>query len=209
MKCTLLCSIMFALLVVIQVGFGTAERVSTVQIFEKVAAGDINWLVKHFEEHEIPEVHDGRSILSVAARSGRAELVKLFLSKKVDVNKLDSEGRSALLHAAISGHKAIVVLLIKHGADIDQVDFLDYTPLMWAIRKGHIAVAEVLIEGGADVRYINGVGISPIILAAARGQKRLIPQLISRGANPHAIDQKRGKSALDYATNAEVIKLMK
>ncbi|MBA8754885.1 ankyrin repeat domain-containing protein [Wolbachia pipientis] len=41
----------------------------------------------------------------------------MLLSKKVNVNSIDSNGKTPLHEAAASGHKEIVDALIKAGAD--------------------------------------------------------------------------------------------
>lgn len=52
-----------------------------------------------------------------APSPGLARVVEQLISKRVDLQGLDSTGVPPLCHAAAAGNEAVVELLLKHGAD--------------------------------------------------------------------------------------------
>jgi hypothetical protein len=58
-----------------------------------------------------------------------AEIVKLLLKRKANVNARDKEGATALHKAAYVGEASLVAVLVKHGADVNAKDNEGATPL--------------------------------------------------------------------------------
>lgn len=89
--------------------------------------------------------------IHLAAEEGNVEMVKLFLSRGVDVNApTEGANRITPLHfAAAKGHVAVVETLIAAGADINSPDLAGKTPLAWAVQSEQSGTAQVLRKAGA------------------------------------------------------------
>jgi hypothetical protein len=72
-------------------------------------------------DEDIPELDslktDGVTALHLAATEDFPDMVKLLLSKDVDVNAVDIDGRTPLMKAALWGRWENVDALLKHGTD--------------------------------------------------------------------------------------------
>ena len=55
--------------------------------------------------------------LAMASEQNHVSRVKLLLSKRADVNLVDSSGRTALSYATASGFAELADVLLAHGAD--------------------------------------------------------------------------------------------
>lgn len=84
--------------------------------------------------------------IHLAAESGYADLVELFLDYGVDID-LPTKGKNQVtpLHiAAAKGRADVVELLLKSGAYVNARDVKGETPLHWAIAAGQKEVADML-----------------------------------------------------------------
>jgi len=96
------------------------------------------------------------TLLGVAVRFGRTEMVKLLIDRGANVNapvhaRRKKRGKAPLHCAARLGHLAIAKLLIAHGADIDAKSSRGNTPLKYALKYQQKAMAHLLEEHGAVV----------------------------------------------------------
>ena len=115
--------------------------------------------------------------------NGKAEAVKLLVSKGANINAVDKYGRTPLHLVARNGHVETAKLLIAQGANIGAMSKYGRTPLHLAARKGHAKVAMLLIAKGADIDAIDKNGDAPLHLAAFYGRIDTIKALIAKGAD--------------------------
>ncbi|GCB27698.1 glycerophosphodiester phosphodiesterase GDE1 [Aspergillus awamori] len=105
-----------------------------------------------------PRTCEGASPLHVAARTGRADHVRLLLGNICisDVNSVEPMyGWTALIVACVEGHQSIVDVLLEHGADRDHRDHRGWTAQEHAAFRGHLALAKAIAgpskwEAGTD-----------------------------------------------------------
>jgi ankyrin len=91
--------------------------------------------------------HQGDTALMMAARSGKANLVKLLLNApgiKTDQSNLIQQ--TALHIAAANGHLPIVSLLMEAEANPNMKDIYGLTPLHLAAEQGHLEVVQQLCK---------------------------------------------------------------
>ncbi|POM78995.1 Hypothetical protein PHPALM_3409 [Phytophthora palmivora] len=112
--------------------------------------------------------------LHLAARLGRADVVRFLVARIEDINVRDAHGMTALHHAcdypnALSNevpritsssppqylfdaaHVEVVNVLLDAGAEMDTRRSSDWaTPLRCAIHRGHFLVAKTLVDHGAN-----------------------------------------------------------
>ncbi|HPG57675.1 MAG TPA: ankyrin repeat domain-containing protein, partial [Candidatus Wallbacteria bacterium] len=70
-----------------------------------------------------------------AISGGHIDLVKMMLTKDIDINSADPEGLTPLMHAVISGNFHLVKLLLENGAGKDAKDKAGFDALMYAKAK--------------------------------------------------------------------------
>jgi ankyrin repeat protein len=113
-----------------------------------------------------------------AARRGLTDIVKLLVSRGVDINcKEDYEGRTPLHVAAENNCMEVVEYLLSNGAEIDEVaqrnppaetlclrfrrgEAVGMTPLQLAARAGHAAVVNALVEAGASLDRATAIDLA-------------------------------------------------
>ncbi|HZG21436.1 MAG TPA: ankyrin repeat domain-containing protein [Herbaspirillum sp.] len=118
---------------------------------------------------------NGDTPLMLASFYGNIPVVKLLLSREVEVNR---PGWTALHYAAINGSSEIVKLLLDASAYVDAESSDDkMTPVMLAAMRGRVAAVEVLRDNGADLTLKNKDGLTAMDLARRYGQEGVIDVL--------------------------------
>ena len=107
--------------------------------------------------------------LLYAARDGGADLARLLLDAKADVNQAEANGITPLLMAITNDHMDVARALLDRGADVNVMDFWGRTPLFAAVEIRN-----------RDYTRNNEHGIDR---AAAL---EMITALLDRGANANA-----------------------
>lgn len=114
----------------------------------------------------------GDPLLYSAARSGKADLVKLLADHRADLEALSAQCKAtALFAAATAGHKNIVELLLSKGADITGGSAGgNLCPLREVVWRGDEEMAALLVARGAawDVFAAAGLGRADRLRAILR-----------------------------------------
>ena len=85
------------------------------------------------------------------SRSGHADVVRVLLAAKAEVNAKTSEGATALYLASKSGHADVVRALLAAKADVNaKIGNGTTTALTEASQNGHGDVVRLLSNAGAD-----------------------------------------------------------
>jgi serine/threonine-protein phosphatase 6 regulatory ankyrin repeat subunit B len=110
--------------------------------------------------------------------------------------------------ASYKGHIEIAKLLLEKGASLDIQNTNGNTALIRASSYGHTEIVEILIQKGAklDIQDINFYNTA-LMFASYRGHTEIVRLLVKKGADIY-IEDKRGKTALDYAKNNEIKKIL-
>jgi ankyrin repeat protein len=160
---------------------------------------------------------DGWSALTVAARRGRADLVKRLLAKGVPVDLvIKPEGWSALHFAAYNRDAAVVALLVQAGANVRlaatrgetafvaafSTDSVPMTVYDQYVKGDSRPVATILLDKGAAIDATDDHGRSALMYAARRGDADAVRFLVERGADAKLADDE-GKRALDFAREGQ------
>lgn len=90
------------------------------------------------------EKKNGQSPLMMAAVQGDAEMLKLLLAAKADVNQQSTIGFTPLMYAILEGNRECVEILIKSGADVRHQSSNGTTPLQLAERLKKTEIAALL-----------------------------------------------------------------
>ena len=111
----------------------------------------------------------GRHVSSMlqppSEQGAMAELERLLLCYRWEVNAADHDGSTALHAAAQAGQTEILGLLLDSGADVNAQTFCGDTPLHFSASEGHLAATELLIARGAATRAKTVSGATPLARA--------------------------------------------
>ncbi len=127
---------------------------------------------------------DGVTLLMRAASAGRADMVKLLVSKGADVNAKTSGGVNALMMACVGGYADAAAALISAKADVRATDNQGRTALMAAASSGSRTAVDALLKAGVDVGVKDASGGTALTYAAAEGQAEAADALQAHGAKP-------------------------
>jgi hypothetical protein len=160
-------------------------------------------------------VKNSPELLSIAAKYGNFEIVKLLIGNGVDVNYSKNYLYRPPLHAAvIKGNYAIVKFLVKNGADInlksgrDQCRPLHVIFFRKFLSAEDVKIIKFLISRGANINARDRAKATPLHIAARNGLIEAIKILIENGADTYAEDYS-GKTPYEVARKSEVKRLFK
>jgi len=118
-------------------------------------------------------------LLHYASVDGEAEVIRLLMQHKADVNAIAPHCNWTPLHfASVFGRAKVAEILLEHGAYIDALAVDNRTPLYQASASGHLEVVRLLLKHGADVHIQREDGRSPLNAAILRGHAEVV-QLLS------------------------------
>lgn len=94
----------------------------------------------------------GEGLLSLAARKGQTEWLRLLGEKGGGVRSASLGYKQTALHiSAMENQVDCVEYLLEAGAEIDAKNVLGWSPLMWASATGAVECVRALVDAGADV----------------------------------------------------------
>lgn len=148
----------------------------------------------------------GETPLSVAARYGNANMVKLFIERGADIDARDNDGRTPL---SLAKTEETAKVLIDAGADINSKDNRGRSPLCWA---RDLSVVRLLLDAKANVNSGREVGRTPLIIAAKQSLAKKTRLLLQHGAEVDARDKRSRTplviSAKSQRPNRDIMKLL-
>jgi len=140
--------------------------------------------------------------LLLAAKSGRADAVRLLLELGASVASTESDqGQTALMWAAAEGNADAMQVLLRAGAEVDAKSRGGFNALHFAARQGQLAAAKLLLAHSAKVDAPageDGGGPTALGLAVTNAHFELAATLLSAGANPNR--RWRGHAAIHVLT---------
>ncbi|XP_035378908.1 ankyrin repeat domain-containing protein 50 [Electrophorus electricus] len=142
---------------------------------------------------------DGRTLLSIAAHAGLADVVALLLCRGADPSLSDHQGQTALTLAARQGHAGVLQVLLewaleqgRDGAAVraltEHADSEGWTALRSAAWGGHKESVKVLLEAGAEVDGCDADGRTALRAASWGGHEEILLTLIAHGAEVDRVD---------------------
>ncbi len=138
--------------------------------------------------------------LMIGAWEGNLPLMRLFLERGADINRVNANGESALALAAWRGQTAAVNWLLEQGAQINTGP-RRWSALHYAVFAGHETLANDLLARGADVNAISPNGSSVLMMAVYEGREGLARTLIEKGAD-RRLKNDWNDGALEWAMRA-------
>ncbi|KAF3802839.1 Vegetative incompatibility protein HET-E-1 [Colletotrichum gloeosporioides] len=141
------------------------------------------------EKASISNMDSDQHALTLAARYGRVEIMRLLLDANADLEAEDGNGETPLTMAASKGHDGVLQLLIDRKANIEATGRNGSTPLAVAAYEGHVRISRLLLDHGANANARDDDGITPLHLAARKNHHHVVRLLLDHDANVDAKDQ--------------------
>ena len=154
-----------------------AERIAALTLIAAVKSGDTASLERAIAagapvNERVPvtgTLDDDYTPLAIAAREGRADLVRLLLDAGADPRRVIGLMRGTAVHeASYFGHAEIIRLFAAADAPIEldaQGPYNGLTPLHDAAWHGHVEAAKALVAAGAPLDLVTHAGLTPRGLA--------------------------------------------
>ena len=121
---------------------------------------------------------------------------ELSISRRPEINYVDSRGRSALSWAALRGDSKAASLLVEAGANVNTPDSEGNTPLIYSVQSKYTSCMNVLLKAGADAKPKNTIGRNVLMYAMRTAANPLcIEPLLAAGIDVNSRDV-HGASAL-------------
>ncbi|KAH0560814.1 hypothetical protein KQX54_008797 [Cotesia glomerata] len=134
---------------------------------------------------------NGYNPLYVSVERNHLEIVKFFISIKVDINVRTVESSTPLSIAVFYGLYEIIKLLVEAGCFLNVKNTYGVTPLNLALLTNHQKIVEYLLTKHVDV--MNDCNRTPLYLACQWNYSELVQLLINNGGeiiyyNMHCVD---------------------
>lgn len=126
---------------------------------------------------------DGNTALFWACREGKANIVKLLVDARADLNFSNKKEETPLTIASSDGQDVIVRYLLSARADVDKPNKNGWTPLICAAYNGHFKVVELLLSHKADITCTSNVGCSALYWSCNNDQFDIVKLLLDYGAD--------------------------
>ena len=115
--------------------------------------------------------------LQTASRLGLDNVVRILLTRNVDINAVDINGNTALHTAALNSQLSVVKLLLEKNPSLDIQNKVGNTALHLAVISGNIDIVGELVLKGANTRIRNNDGKYPRDIARANNSAAIFEVL--------------------------------
>uniref|UniRef100_A0A8C1WM80 Ankyrin repeat and EF-hand domain containing 1b n=1 Tax=Cyprinus carpio TaxID=7962 RepID=A0A8C1WM80_CYPCA len=161
----------------------------------------------------LTEPKQGLGALYQASLDRDEDLVRFLLSLGAHPDIRDKKGRTPLMLAAQLGYFNIVHLLITNHANVNITDEEGKGVLFYCVSpaKEHALCLQMALSCNANVNNVSNSG-KPLLVFACENAKDcedLCINILEKGADPNAVNQVTGCSALMEASKAGAVKLVR
>lgn len=115
--------------------------------------------------------------LKTASRLGLDNVVRILLTRNVDINAVDMNGNTALHTAALNSQLSVVKLLLEKNPNLDIQNKVGNTALHLAVISGNIDIVGELVLKGAKTKIRNNDGKYPRDIARANNSAAIFEVL--------------------------------
>lgn len=161
----------------------------------------------------LTEPKQGLGALYQASLDRDEDLVRFLLSLGAHPDIQDKKGRTPLMLAAQLGYFNIVYLLITNHANVNLTDEEGKGVLFYCISpaKEHALCLQMALGCNAHVNNVSNSGKPLLVFACehAKDCENLCINILEKGADPNAVNQLTGCSALMEASKAGAVKLVR
>jgi ankyrin repeat protein len=157
-----------------------------ITVFEAAYLGDVKFIESYIKGNGDvnavnPQGPHKLNIVMNAAIGGHADVMKLLIGARADLNGKDSDGKTAVMLAVNSGFADIVKMLVNAKADVNVKEKNEKTALMLAVIAGKPDIVKLLIAAGAEVNAKEKSGKTALKFAKNNKNKELTDILMKAG----------------------------
>ncbi|KAJ1435719.1 Major sperm protein [Sesbania bispinosa] len=150
---------------------------------------------------------NGQSLIPLAIRAGKLELVKLLVSSGCGINN----SVDLVLHEAAAMDRIDLVEFSFESfgdkIDVNSVNPKGRTPIHVAAMEGHVRVIEFFVSKGGNPNGVDSEGWTPLHCAASRGHLKAVECLLEC-SNVKYVRNREGKTAFDVAAESGHTRLL-
>ncbi|CAL8361459.1 unnamed protein product [Gadus morhua 'NCC'] len=199
-----------------RVASGHLEILQVYQLLQCVRHGDKNKIKKLLRLGvpnllNLSEPSEGQAALHLACIAPDPEMVEFLLSQGALPIVQDLKGRTPAMMAAELGQDSTMVLLAKSQADMELVDHQGKGVLFYCLHPTalHQCCLQVALINGADPNNSSAAGVPVLVLACQRAPEfsSMGLSLLDQGADPNAVSQVTGLTALMEACRVGAVDL--
>ncbi|ATZ52927.1 hypothetical protein BCIN_08g05440 [Botrytis cinerea B05.10] len=145
----------------------------------------LGWAQTRFGGRE----RNGATWLHLLAAAGHEKLLKMFITKGLDINSRDWAGNTVLHSAVAAEQHGLIEFLLQGGADVLAINSTNQSVLVYALVRYKIGALIPIIDAvkarGGDLNYnANGSGHPPIFLATRTAEALpVIKKFLENGVN--------------------------
>lgn len=150
-----------ALLIAAQAGFFTANKIDVYQ-----------YLVDELKINPQVTNKAGQNVLHfITRKQHQADIVRYFLQKDVDINKVDKDGNTPFINAAAGQSFEVIELLFPKVENIHIVNTKGESALLAAVKSGSAETVSLLLDKGADpqIRDKEGNNLAYCLIDSYQG----------------------------------------
>jgi ankyrin repeat protein len=130
---------------------GTYRTANTIEVYL--------YLVNELKMNPAVLDNKGQNVLhSIARKRDQDAIVKFFLDKGVDVNKMDQEGNTPFINAAGGKSFEIVEMMLPKVKNINAVNAKGESALLNAVKSGSPKSVDLLLNKGANIKIKDKEG---------------------------------------------------
>ncbi|HPR37983.1 MAG TPA: ankyrin repeat domain-containing protein [Spirochaetota bacterium] len=175
---------------------GTALASDEDKLIYAAKTGNLKNVQKYIDENFSTDTSDkyGKTIIMLAAASGRYNVAEYLLSKGANPNKSDNKGYTLMHVLAESRSKqalAFMEKVLSSGARTGDTASNGETPAAILIRKGNLQGVQLFLEKGDFMPDRNAGGVPAIVYAYKYRQVKIVKLLADKGAKLNVYDEKR------------------
>uniref|UniRef100_A0A4W4FS50 EF-hand domain-containing protein n=1 Tax=Electrophorus electricus TaxID=8005 RepID=A0A4W4FS50_ELEEL len=161
----------------------------------------------------LTEPAEGTGALHLASVANDLNIAQFLLSLGAYPNVQDKRGRTPVILATELGYDSMVDLLAKNHANMNVVDNEGKGALFYCISpsKRHMRCLQVVLNSKANVNNVSNAGKPVFLMACERATdcENICMSILERGADPNAMDQATGRTALMEAARAGATALVR
>jgi len=138
----------------------------------------IYYIIHKFENNVNIIDFDNKSLLMIAYKEGKKDLVNYLIKHNADPTIHSEEGESLLMLACKQKDFEMVKYLIEKGINPNECSTQHNTPLIHSFPD--LKLVKYLIDHGADINQTDNFGMSPIVVACINGYKEIVEYFLTK-----------------------------
>ena len=144
--------------------------------------------------------NEGFAALHRSAQNGSYELIKFFISERIDIFHKTTCGMNCLHIAAVRGHVSLCKSLINmHNFDLNIANNIGFTALHRSAQNGSYELLKFFVEKGTNIFGKTERGMNCLHIAALSGHLDLCKTLINEHNFDVNMTDSEGFTALHFS----------